>query len=399
MTKFRYLFLSCFLWLPCLCFGQSQDWLPVTPHDLEIKQVPDDPSASAIELYYADYRDDDKRYQFIYRRIKVLKDAGKEYADVNIPIGLGYHFDDVKARTIHPDGSIVEFTGKPIEKLVAKTRDFKFLAETFAMPDVTVGSIIEYKYRYHWERYVSDSAWEIQRDLYSLKQHWWLQVNSQQLTTSNYLIGEGTKLSYVVYGNIPKPQTTKSGAIELELEDIPAFKREEFAPPSDELRPLVRFFYGGNEVSSPEAFWQKYGREWFDQSERFIGNNDFVRNEAAKVVNGENDPEKKLRKLYARAQMTRNLTFERRRTRQEDKKEDLKPNENARDVLERGYGTHNDITRLFVAMARAAGFEARIARASDRKEFFFRIGYLVPAQLASEIAVIQMNGNDIFLDP
>jgi transglutaminase-like putative cysteine protease len=399
MKNSRYLFLSCLLLLPALCFGQSQDWLPVTPHDLEIKEVPGDPGASAIELYFADYRDDDKKYQFFYHRIKILTEQGKKYADVSIPIFPQYHFEEVKARTIHPDGSIVEFTGKPFEKILSQTRDAKFVAEALALPDVTVGSIIEYKYRYTWERVTFDSGWSVQHDLYSLKQHWWLQPNPRQLATSNYLLGEGTRLAYVIYGNIPRPHETKSGAMELEVENMPAFKREEYAPPTGELKPLVRFFYGGNEVTSAEAYWEKHGREWFDQSEHFIGNRDVVRKEAATAVNGESDPEKKLRKLYARAQTIRNLNFERRRTKQEDKKEDLKTNENAGDVLERGYGTHNDITRFFVAMARSAGFEAQIVRASDRKEFFFKASYLVPSQLGSEIAAVRLNGNDIYLDP
>jgi len=305
----------------------------------------------------------------------------------------------VKARTIHPDGSIVEFTGKPFEKTIARTRDVKFLAQTLTMPDVTVGSIIEYKYRYSWERFTFDTTWSMQHDLFTVKEHFWLQGHSKQLQTSGYLIGQGTRLAYVVYGNVPAPHRTKGGAIEVEVENEPAFKAEEYAPPAGDLKPIVRFFYGGNELISPEAFWQQFGRSRFEESERFIGNRDSIRSAATAAIAGEPDPEKKLRKLYTRAQATRNLSFERRRTKAEDKKEELKPNENAGDVLDRGYGTHNDITRLFVALARGAGFDAQVVRAPNRKEFFFKPNYLVAGQLASELAVVTLNGNDVFLDP
>jgi hypothetical protein len=399
MKAYRYLFLSWFLLLPWACFGQNQDWLEVSAQDRAIKEVPGDPGAAAIQLYFADARDDDTKFQFIYHRIKILTEEGKKHADIEIPVLPWNHFVDVKARTIHPDGSIVEFTGKPFEKVLAKTRDAKYVAQTFTLPDVTVGSIIEYKYRYSWERYTFDTSWGVQHDLFTVKEHFWLQGFSKQLTTKHYMAGEGTRLSYVVYGSVPAPHRTKSGAIELDVENEPAFKSEEYAPPSGDLKPTVRFFYGGNEMSSPEAFWQENGRTWFDQSERFIGNRDSVRNAAGAAIGGETDSEKKLRQLYLRAQQVRNLSYERRRTKLEDKKEDLKPNENSGDVLERGYGTHNDIARLFVALARAAGFDAQVVRAADRKSFFFKPNYLVAGQLSSELAVVKLNGNDVYLDP
>lgn len=399
MKNHRYLLLSCLLLLPWICFGQNQDWREITAQDREMKEAPGDPGASAVQLFFADYRDDDVRYQFIYHRIKILTEEGKKFANIEIPLFPWYHFDGVKARTIHPDGSIVEFTGKPFEKVLAKTRDLKFLAQTLTMPDVTVGSIIEYKYKYSWERFTFDTTWEIQHDLFTVKEHFWLQGHTKQLQTSGYLMGLGTRLAYVVYGNVPPPHRTKSGAIELEVENEPAFKSEEYAPPVADLKPIVRFFYGGKELISAEAFWQEFGRSKFDESERFIGNRDSIRTAASAAINSETDPEKKLHKLYARAQATRNLSFERRRTKQEDKKEELKPNENAGDVLDRGYGTHNDIARFFVALARAAGFDAQVVRAPNRKEFFFKPSYLVASQLASELAVVKLNGNDLFLDP
>jgi hypothetical protein len=399
MKKYSYLLAVWLFLLPWTCFGQSQDWLEITAQDREIKEVPGEPGASAIQLFFADYRDDDVRYQFFYHRIKILTEEGKKYANVEIPISPRYHFDGIKARTIHPDGSIVEFTGKPFEKVRAKTRDVKLLAQTLTMPDVTVGSIIEYKYRYSWESLTFDSSWSVQHDLFTVKEHFWLKGHSKQLQTKGYLLGVGTRLAYVVYGNVTPPHRTKTGAIELEEENQPAFKNEEYAPPAWDLQPIIRFFYGGDELVSADAFWQEFGRTHFDESERFIGNRDSIRTAASAALAGESEPEKKLHKLYSRAQATRNLSFERRRSKLEDKKEELKPNENAGDVLDRGYGTHNDITRFFVALARAAGFDAQIVRAPNRKEFFFKPNYLVASQLASELAVVKLNGNDVFLDP
>lgn len=397
MKYHRYL-----LWLlllPWTCFAQNQDWREITAQDREIKEVPGDPGASAIQLYYADYQDDGSGNQFFYHRIKILNDAGKQYANVEIPIEPLYHFIDLKARTIHPDGSIVEFTGKPFEKTLIKAGGVKFVAETFAMPDVTVGSIIEYKYRYEWGHYAIGREWSIQHNLFTVQERFSMKGYSGGVMTKNYRHGDGTRLSYVVYGDVKPPTRGKDGAIELELENVPAFKSEEYAPPEGNLKPIVRFFYGGYEVKSPEAFWRDYGHDWYEQSEHFIGNRDSIHNAAAQAIAGEADPEKKLRKLYSLAQKTRNLSFERERTEKEEQKEELKPNENAGDVLERGYGTHNDIARLFVALARAAGFQAQIVRAPDHTLYFFKPKYLSEFQLSSEITVVKLNGNEIYFDP
>ena len=399
VKRYCYLLLTCLLFLPWSCFAQSRDWLEITPADLAFKDVPGDPGAAAVQLYFADYRDDDAKSQFFYHRIKILNDAGRKYADVEVPIQPFFHFVDLKARTIHPDGSIVEFSGKPFEKEIVKTADVRFVAETFTMPAVTVGSIIEFKYRYEWGQRTYNSDWEVQHDLYTVKERFSLKGYSGGLVTKNARYGEGTRLSYLVYGDVPAPTRGKGGAIELELEKVPAFKPEEYAPPAEDLKPMVRFFYGGFEVKSPEAFWREYGHDWYGESERFIGNNDAVRNAANQAIAGEPDPEKKLRKLYALAQKTRNLSFERTRTREEEKKEELKPNENAADVLERGYGTHNDIARLFVALARAAGFDAQVVRAPNRQTYFFKLKYLSQRQLSSEITVVNFNGHEVYLDP
>ncbi len=59
--------------------------------------------------------------------------------------------EDIQGRTIHPDGTIIPFTGKPYDKLVEKTQGIKFMAKVFTMPDVEVGSIIEYRYKLRYD--------------------------------------------------------------------------------------------------------------------------------------------------------------------------------------------------------------------------------------------------------
>ncbi|HWX54892.1 MAG TPA: DUF3857 domain-containing protein [Verrucomicrobiae bacterium] len=381
------------------CFGQREDWLPVTAQDWQVKDVPGDPGAPAIQLYYADARDDSRQYQFIYRRIKILNDKGQQYADVAIPLPPYAHFMDLRARIVHPDGRITEFSGKPFEKIASQTPDAKAVIETFTLPEATPGCIIEYKYRYTWDTYIVGKTWDLQHDLYTVREVFSIRPFTGPLNGTKHFEDEA-QLSYV-YSNLPegvKPKQT-GAVVELEAARVPAFAPEDSMPPQDNFRPRVRFFYGGREIDSPESFWREHGRDWFAEAERFIGNHQQIRNAAAEAVGEEKGSEQKLRKLYARAQQLRNLSFERVRTREEDKAEDLKANRSALDVLDRGYGTAYDIALFFVALARAAGFDADLLRASSRKDHVFDRNFLSAEQLETGLVVVKLNGAEIFLDP
>src|SRR5438132_7249515 len=152
-----------------------EDWLPVTLQDQQIKDAPGNPGAAAIRLYFSYFRDDDAHTLSEYHRIKILTAKGFEpqkYADVEIRIEPGMSLKELSARTIHPDGSIVDFKGKPFEKTVIKRRGIKFTAETFTFPEVTVGSIVEYRYIATLPRHAIKliTQWPIQGDLYTVRE-------------------------------------------------------------------------------------------------------------------------------------------------------------------------------------------------------------------------------------
>ena len=399
----------CIVFALCACavsaFAQKEDWLPITPQDLSVNSVPGNPGAPAIQLYYSHMINDeqlaeDGGYAFYYRRIKILNDKGLRYADVEIPIFPGESLSSLKARTIHPDGKIIDFTGKPFEKTLIKGRGLKIQAKTFTLPEVTAGSIVEFRWKIDHGNYLEADEWIVQHDLYTVKEVFRLRAFQGRMNTS--ALSDEPAQSSLTYSHLPpnvKPRL-KGSAYEMEAENVPAFEPEEYMPPEDTLRPQVRFFYGGKDILSPDVFWSRIGQRLNGETEAFIGKSSSeVRDAAAQAVGGETDPEKKLRKLYARAQEIRNLTYERRRTQEEQKKESLKGNNNAGDVLKRGFGDRNDITRLFVAMVRASGMEASVAEVSNRANRMFDRGFLSNRALDSELAVVPVNGKEVYFDP
>ena len=147
-------------------------WLPITQQDFSVNEVPNDPGADAIQLYMSYYKDDDARFISVYKRIRILRESGLKRADVEVPIEPGQSLKELAGRTIHPDQKIADFTGKPFERVIIKGRGIKFVAQVFTLPDVTVGSIIEYRYTIALPPHVVSpiSAWPMQGDLFTLKE-------------------------------------------------------------------------------------------------------------------------------------------------------------------------------------------------------------------------------------
>src|SRR5882757_9208149 len=139
---------ACILLFAGSPIARADDWLPVLPEELKMTSEPLAPSASAIFLYRQVDRDDNGPQEIIYDRIKILSEEGRKYGDVDIPFYK--ESESVKliaARTIDPDGNIINFNGTVYEKPLVEAHSVKLLAKSFTMPNVRVGSIIEYRYK------------------------------------------------------------------------------------------------------------------------------------------------------------------------------------------------------------------------------------------------------------
>lgn len=400
MRSLRCLILVVCFAVPLLSSAQRDSWVPLTDAEKNIQQVPGNPGADAIQLYYFQLIDDNSyndNAEWDYRRIKVLTEKGKDRGDVSISLDDGFHVRDLKARTIHPDGSIVDFKGKVFEKVREKGRGVNSQVASFTFPDVTVGSILEFRYKLDYPaNLLPYHIWEIQHELYTLKEEFKLIAYSGRILNVEGMTGVSASYNLPPGAKLKK----KSDGYELELENVAPFQPEAFMPPPDPYTYRVNFRYGNQSMAKAEKFWNQIGLKLYDLTEAFIGNSREIRDAATQAVAGESDPEKKLRKLYANVQQIRNISYERSRTAAEQKKEDLKNNETALQVLQRGYGDSNDIALLFAAMARSIGFEASLAMSTNRSERIFEPTLLAEWQLANVIVVVKIDGGKEFLlDP
>lgn len=392
-SRWRACLVLLFLALTAIAALAGNDWLPITPEDLKAGAPPEAAGASAYILYHqADY-DDQQSVATHYYRIKVLTEEGKKRADVQIAFYKDSEdINDIKARTIHPDGSIVDFGGKVYEKTVVKAGNVRMVAKSFTMSSVTPGSIIEYRYKEHWSiyRYYAPD-WIVQEDMFLRKAHF-------TMTPSD------TATIAWIWADLPKgvqPQE-KHNVVSLDVENIPAFEHEEFTPPEREVKARVEFYYLIHQTfdtKKVDQFWKEYGKRRNEGSEEFIGHHGDVGALAISLVSPSDTIEQKLRKLYVRVQQLRNTSFEADRSDQELKREKRKDNQNASDVLKHGYGNRLELTMLFVAMARAVGIESRPVLIPERDERFFHESVPNVYQFNSMVAGVKLPNGTALLDP
>lgn len=384
----------------CTPVRAGDEWQPITPEELKMTSDPKAPGAPAIILYRQIDRDDsDARtpHEYNYVRTKILTEEGRKYADVEIPFFKeNEDIVGIRARTVRPDGSIVNFDGKVYEKEIVKARGVKILAKTFTLSDVQPGSIIEYHYTIDFsENYVFNSHWTLSEELFTKLGKYSLKPYGQFALQWSWPNGlpESTEPP-------TEQRDARGNYIRMEAKDIPAFQVEDDMPPEDAMKYIVDFVYSeGDLEKDPEKFWKKRGKKLYDQAESFVGKRKAMEEAVGQIVSPSDSPETKLQKIYARVQQLQNTSYERQKTEQEQKRDKEKDISNVEDVWKRGHGTGVQITWVFLALARAAGFEGYPVWVSSRTENFFRPNIMRASDLNSNVALVKVDGKDLYFDP
>ena len=375
----------------------GDDWLPITQEELKMTSEPKAPGAPAIYLYRQVDRKDLGRAntEFNYVRIKILTEAGRKYANIEIPyLRQRANISNIRARTIRPDGTIANFDGQIYEQTIQKTQARKILAKTFTVPDVQVGSIVEYRFNYDYEDgYVFSSEWVLSSELFTKKALF-------TLVPYNRLPVQWSWPAGLPEGATKPEQSAADRIIRMTTKDVPAFQEEEYMPPEKELKFRVSFVY--NETTfeeKQEKYWANFGKKQFHRVEGFTNKNKALEDALGGIISPSDTPTVKLQKIYDRCQQIRNLSYEPFKTGQEERRDNLKLPENAEELWKFGYGTGSDITWFFLALARAAGFEAYPVLVASRSEYFFNPVRMNSHELEANLVVVKLDGKDAFFDP
>ncbi|MBW4038887.1 MAG: DUF3857 and transglutaminase domain-containing protein [Acidobacteria bacterium] len=379
--------------------------------------LPGYPGASAVVLNREETTKDDMHAVFHYERIKILSKEGEKYANVELPFvstsqnsssgsGDDKTLEQISGRTIHADGTVIPFTGKPYLKMLEKGQHVKVQERVFTLPDVEVGSILEYRYA----TYISDNVyeapdWFIQGPVYVRQAHYVWYPTSKQLVSERGLISaitwfpilppgakiERHEIPYNALSSGPKQY------FELTIKNVPPELKEVYMPPISSFSYRVLFNFTAERTTA--EWWRDQGKDWSKGMDSFADANGELKKKTAEITAGATTDDQKLQKIYAAVMELENTRYTRAHEQRENKAEGGGQVKTAADVLSHQRGNETQLTQLFVGMARAAGMKAYFMLVPNRNEEIFVPGWMSFRQFDDVIAIVNVDGKERYFDP
>jgi hypothetical protein len=337
----------------------DNEWKPVDPSLLALKAATVEKDADAEIIFWEVFVDLGSKHTTFshYIRIKIFTERGKEsQSKIDLPYFGKEKIEDISARTIKPDGTIVDLGREAVlERTIVKASGVKLKAKSFAMPAVEAGAVIEYR----WREVQDDeffTRFTFQRDIPIQSVKYYLKVPSLRYSHLRTKTFNGRNTEFV---------TEKENLYSTTMTDVPAFRDEPYMPPEDQVRTWMLAY---NFPDFFDARPSKYMYEAFKASTKL---NDELRKTAATIIGDATKPEQKIERLFefCRSKI-KNVQRETAALTDSDLNK-LKDQKTAADTLKRGLGTGAHINLLFAALVNAAGFDARVAQVCDRSNFCF----------------------------
>jgi Domain of Unknown Function with PDB structure (DUF3857)/Transglutaminase-like superfamily len=371
-------FLSSPLLVLCLIISAAfpvlaGDWKPIDPADLALKApiVEKDADAEAIfwEVRVADEVEGDTPRTVLthYVRIKIFTDRGREsQSKIDIPYLDSWKITDIAARTVKPDGQIVELKKSDVfERTIIRSSGLKIKAKSFAMPSVEPGAIIEYRWReVRNDRLANYIRLHFQRDVPVQLVKYYIKPFSNPdfpyLMRVKSFHGENTQFV-----------KEKDGFYSTTMKNVPAFREEPRMPPEDQVRPWLLVYYTEDKKLEPAQYWKEKGKEFYERYKPRMKVSDEVKKAAAETIGDASTPEQKLERLFEFCRTKIKNINDDASGMTDEQRANWKVNKTPADTLKRGEGTGTDIDMLFAALATAAGFETRVVNLSNRSDIFF----------------------------
>jgi len=334
-----------------------------------------------------------------YIRAKIYTQRGVEFFSL-LPIPYlndTTEITGIAARTIKPDGTVVELNPKDVrDREEMKAGEIRVRTKTFAFPGVEPGAVVEYRYTRSSNKpnaYVP-LIFQGKFPARSVKFH----VRMLQLPP-NLPIQINLR---VIWYNCPQPELKedRNGYYNFEMTNLTAVKEEPLGRPKVDTHSSIIMYYTSATSVPAKEFWNTYSKELHKELEKRAKVTKSIKVAFGGMSAPEDSAEEKLRKLY---DFCRTKIINRNRstthfTREQLKK--LEKNDTASDTLESGNGSGLDVDFLFAALARAAGFDVRLAACNDRQEITFKPAIIEPSIMLPHRAIaVRLGDSWRYFDP
>jgi hypothetical protein len=364
-------------------WGQFQD---PTKEELQMTADAKAPGAHAVYLSLADDQDGTVSTRTYYERVKILTEKGKERATLRFSHDPSTKYE-VEGRTIHKDGVVIPLTDSPTDLVEFKAKDAQTNSLVFTLPSVEVGSILEYRVKFKYNGFAPSPTWFIQQDMFMHHAHYSFKRGTLGSWGASYVARLGGDAKVV----------DSKGTYTLDLNDVAPLPDEDWMPPLNTFKWRVSFF--STDFRTAQEYWDAAGKVWASFVHDFTNPTGTLKKAAGEMVAPGDSETVKAQKIYAAVMKLENTDFTREKTKVERKKEKIKDIHNAQDVWRDQSGNGDEIALLYVALCRAAGLNVVSMIVVDRSRALFDSSVLNSRQMDDFIAVGQLDGKEVYLDP
>lgn len=325
-------------------------------------------------------------------RIKVFTDAGaRRYARVDLTHELGEEtVTDVRARTIQPDGSVVEMDSRSVVvDAMARRRGKGVGRVSFVLPAVRAGAIVEYAWTLirRGER-VMVSWYEFQREIPVQRVVYY----RAQLSVPGFFL---RRLTF--HADPVSSPTPTDGYWEVEAMNQGAVVDEPYSPPLGQRRGWMLTYYTLEDMVHPRKYWPQLGRELANDFESQTRPDAAAQALARQITAGSADDSSRLvaidRWLCGSFRLLGSLAADTLRAAKLERVDDARAA-----LAQRGGGVY-DLCRVFAMLARAAGADVRLLRVPLARDFFFHAGMMNPSFVPSFQIAVRVGGGWRCYDP
>lgn len=252
----------------------SKEYGMINQADADLTIYDADTTAEAVVLFDLGkswFMQTDNGFDLMYERttrIKILKEAGLSWAEIKIPI---YQEGNIYERVISLEATTYNIEDGYLKKsMLNKSQKHEEIinkywkADVFAMPEVKVGSIIEYKYQIQSEYIFKLRDWDFQTSIPTIYSKY--ETSMIPFYTYTYLL-QGAKEFDEFEQYEATGITRRFGSIEFQdliytfgMKNLPAFKDEEFIVCEEDY--ITKLDFQLSKVSYPNGTIQEIMTTW-----------------------------------------------------------------------------------------------------------------------------------------
>jgi len=300
----------------------------VTNDELNMKVYDKDSSAVAVVLFEdgKSYFSYDQNYGFrlvtdYTKKVKILKQDGSSYASVNIPYYLKNNSDREYITGLEATAYNLE-NGKMVKTKLDKKYIFdeelnsRYKQIKFSIPDVKVGTVIEYKYKKTYNSIYDLPDWDMQTVIPVMNSFYEITIPEY------YIYNIDTKgYEHIELKETPENQQFNCGTysdgspalvsctarnLKFSAKDLPALKGEDFVWCLNDFNSGIGFELSATKL--PGSYYKQYSHTWSDIEKALKDDMSFADNlkssnpykdEIKALISNTTDRQEKIKMIYA----------------------------------------------------------------------------------------------------